>query len=336
VTTSRSTARRAALAVAASLAVLLTACGYDATPVPNAPVAEASTEAAPSASPSTAAPEPCTNDETAVRSYAPDGALPAPGQMPSGSTMRAIQDRGYLIAGVAADSYLLSSRDPFNGVIEGFDEDMVLGVAKAIFGTATGHLQLRVITPADRIPLLQSGDVDIVVRNMTINCSRWQQIAFSAEYYRSGQKVLVGRGAGIESIEDLSGKRVCAPTGTTSIENIQQFAPEAIPVTAANDTFCMVKFQNGETDALSTDDTVLAGLAAQDPYAVVLEGDPLTAEPYGIGVNIEQVDLVKFINAMLEQMRADGSWEASYKQWLQPTLGKGAGQPAPLYGREQG
>jgi polar amino acid transport system substrate-binding protein len=319
------------LALSLSLAVA-SGCGYDATPVPRA----ATTAAPADTATSSTAPVPdatCTNDETAVRSYAPDGPLPTPNQMPAGSTMRKIQDRGYLIAGIAADSYLLSSRNPFTGVIEGFDDDMVNGVAKAIFGTAEGHVQLRVITPADRIPLLVADDVDVVVRNMTINCSRWEQIAFSAEYYRSGQKVLVGRGSGIETIADLSGKRVCAPTGTTSIENIKAFAPDAIPVTAANDTFCMVKFQNGEADALSTDDTVLAGLAAQDPYAQVLAGDPLTAEPYGIGVNSEHVDLVRFINAMLEQMRADGSWDASYQKWLQPTLGKSDGQPTPLYGR---
>lgn len=322
-----------AATLVASLA-LASACGYSSTPVPSARPVDTATSAAPSA-PATPAPPACDNTAADVTaSYAPDRPLPTPGQMPSGSTMRKIQDRGYLIAGIAADSYLLSSRNPFTGNLEGFDDDMVNGVAKAIFGDSyEDHLQLRVITPADRIPLLESDDVDIVVRNMTINCSRWEQIAFSAEYYRSGQKVLVGRDAGITSLADLSGKRVCAPTGTTSIDNIRQLAPDAIPVTAANDTFCMVKFQNGEADALSTDDTVLAGLAAQDPYAVVLDGEPLTAEPYGIGVNAQHVDLVRFINAMLEQMRADGTWEASYQRWLQPTLGKGTGQPQPLYGR---
>lgn len=314
-------------------AVLLTGCGYDETVVP-----QAGGDASTSAEPAAPAPAPtCENDGSEVQSYAPDGPMPRPDQIPedpNGSTMAQIKDRGFLIVGIAADSYLLSSRNPFTGVIEGFDQDMVVAVATALFGDDyLKHLQLRVITPADRIPLLQAGEVDMVVRNMTINCSRWEQIAFSAEYYRSGQKVLVGRGAGINTIADLAGKRVCAPTGTTSLDNIQQIAPEAIAVTAANDTFCMVKFQNGEADALSTDDTVLAGLAAQDPYAVVLEGEPLTAEPYGIGVNSDRVDFVKFINGVLEQMRADGSWAASYQTWLAPTLGEGAGQPVPLYGR---
>ena len=73
---------------------------------------------------------------------------------------------------------------------------MVNAIADAIFGEATrrGHVQLRVITAADRIPLLQADEIDIVARNMTINCTRWQQIAFSAEYFRSGQKLLVREG----------------------------------------------------------------------------------------------------------------------------------------------
>ena len=67
-----------------------------------------------------------------------------------------------------------------------------------------------------------------------------------------------------------------------------------------------MKFQNGETDAITTDDTVLAGLAAQDPYAWCSTKERLTEEPYGIGVNARPVDLVRFINGVLERMRADG------------------------------
>ena len=108
--------------------------------------------------------------------------------------MAKIRERGRLIAGVSADTYLLGSRNPLNGRIEGFDIDMVKAVAKAIFGDENKY-QLRVITAAQRIPALQEGEVDIVARNMTINCDRWKQIAFSSEYYRSGQKILVRKGA---------------------------------------------------------------------------------------------------------------------------------------------
>jgi polar amino acid transport system substrate-binding protein len=311
------------LVVAAAL--VLAGCGYSDTPIPEAVVPEA-------VAPAPAAP--CADPTNPTRSYAPvAGGLPAPGDLPSGSTMAEIRDRGFLRAGVSGDSYLLGSRNPFTGVVEGFDIDMVDQIAAAIFGTAQGHVQLRVISAADRIPLLQSGEIDIVARNMTINCTRWEQIAYSAEYFHSGQKILVAKDSGIDQVADLAGKRACAPAGTTSLDNIQQIAPDAIPVSAGNHTGCLLKFQNGETDAITGDDTVLAGLAAQDPYAEVLTGEALTDEPYGIGVNAEDVDLVRFINSVLERMREDGSWQASYKKWLQPSLKAPATQPTPVYGR---
>ena len=316
---------RAVVAVVATSALLAGCGGYDDTTVP-APAASAiPSDAAVDEAPA------CENDGSQVRSYAPTG------DVLDGANVRRIKARGRLIAGVAADSYLLGSRNPLEGVIEGFDIDMVEAIAEKIFDEP-GHVELRVITPDQRLRLLQEGhetdanNIDIVARNMTINCSRWETIAFSAEYFRSGQKVLAGRDTGIKTVADLAGKRVCAPTGTTSIDNIKLLAPDAIPVTAANDSECLVKFQNGEADALSTDDTVLAGLAAQDPYAVVLDSDRLTEEPYGIGVNADETDLVELINETLEDMRADGRWQESYDRWLRPALGKGT-QPQPVYGR---
>lgn len=312
-----------ALLAAAAFVLLAAGCGYDATPVPQ-PVASATPSAAPATTP------PACDD--ALESYAPSGALPSPGSLPAGSTMAEIRDRGRLVAGVSADTFLLGSRNPFTGKIEGFDIDMVKQVAEAIFGDEDAY-QLRVITSADRLPVLQADEVDIVVRNMTINCARWLDIAFSAEYYRSGQKLLVRRDSGITGIDDLDGVAVCAPAASTSYDNLRRVAPDAIAVTATTHTGCLLKFQQGEVDAITGDDTVLAGLAAQDPYAEVLADDAFTDEPYGIGVNAEHVDLVRFINGVLEQMRADGSWERSYDTWLAPTLGRSPGQPRPEYGR---
>ncbi len=233
----------------------------------------------------------------------------------------------------------MASRDPLTGDLVGFDIDMVNAIASAIFPGRDPKdvVAYRVITAADRLPVLQADQVDIVARNMTINCVRWQDIAFSAVYYLSGQKLLVRKDLaddGVDTVAELSGLRVCAPLGTTSLANITEKAPDDTEiVTAVNHTQCLVKFQRGEADAITGDDTVLAGLAAQDPYAVVPTGQKaFTAEPYGIGVNKDKPDLVRFINAVLEQMRADGSWEQSYNTWLRPGLGAGTGQPQPTYG----
>ena len=295
------TRRRRPLAGALLLtaAFLTAACsGVSQTPLP-------SIATTPVTIPSAAATQSCSRP---TASYAPTGTLPAPTSLPAGSTMAEIRKRGRLIAGVSADTYLLGARNPLSGKIEGFDIDLVHQIADAILGP-NGKVELRVITAADRVPVLQDHEVDVVVRAMTINCDRWTKIAFSAEYYHAGQKLLVGRGSKITSFADVGSARVCAPTGTSSLANLRRLAPSSTIVTASTHTGCLVAFQEGKADAITGDDTVLAGLAAQDPYAVVLAGKPVTDEPYGVGVAKDQVDLVRFVNGVLaaaaRELRAD-------------------------------
>ncbi len=310
------------------LLIVFSACSllpYASTPLPTPPPAST-----PSAAPAPSGPA-C--DNTTALAVLRPGRRAAAGGADAGRLDHGEDpQRGRLIAGVSADTYLLGSRNPFNGRIEGFDIDLVKAVAKAIFGNENAY-ELRVITAAQRIPLLQEGSIDIVARNMTINCTRWQQIAFSSEYYRSGQKILVRRGAKATTVEALAGQRVCAPNGTSSFDNLKKQSPKAIAVGADSHTGCLVLFQEGEVDAITGDDTVLAGLAAQDPYAVVPEQQAFTAEPYGIGVNSRQVDLVRFINARLAEMRANGEWTAIYNRWLRSALGPAPTPPRAEYGR---
>ncbi|HWD80879.1 MAG TPA: glutamate ABC transporter substrate-binding protein [Kribbella sp.] len=317
--------------LAAATALLLTACSsgnYAATQIPPEPAPTTSSPAAPA--------EPC-NKSTELQSYAPEDPLPTPGAMPANTTMEEIQKRGRLIAGVSADSLHLGSRNPISGQIEGFDIDMVKAVATAIFGDWKNHLELRVISSPQRIPSLQNKSVDIVARNMTINCARWKLIAFSAEYYRSGQKTLIQRDSTATSLKELSGKTICAPAGSTSLDNLKKANPQIKPVTADTDTGCLVLFQQGKADGISGDDTVLAGDAAQDPYAKVIS-ERISNEPYGLGINKDNIDFVKFVNGVLAQMKqpgADGTsaWMKSYNTWLGTDLGPLKAPPTPAYGR---
>jgi polar amino acid transport system substrate-binding protein len=317
-------------AVAAGLAMLLASCSssgvYTTTPVPmpkptSTPIAGA-TSAPPAPS--------CGNP---LASFAPTGSNPAPGApMPPNSYMKTIQDRGRLIAGVSADSLLLSARNPLNGKIEGFDVDMLKAVSQAIFNDPN-KIEYRVITTAQRIPALTSGSVDIVADAMTINCARWAQIDFSTEYYNAGQKVLVAKGSPAKSMADLKGRRVCAPNGSTSMDKLRTF-PGLIPVGSDTHTGCLVLFQEGKVDAITGDDTILAGLAAQDPYATVVKAPAFTAEPYGLGVSKKHPEFARFVNGVLSQMRSDGQWTASYNTWLKAALGPSPAPPAALYGRQ--
>ena len=319
----------------ATLALVVTAgCSgggvYATTQIPSA---QAPSAAAPAPSPtSSAPPAACGNP---VASFAPDGPNPAPGAaMPSGSYMAEIQKRGRLIAGVSSDTLLLGSRSPLTGQIQGFDIEMLRAVSKAIFNDPN-KIEFRVITTAQRIDVLSgdpADDVDIVARAMTITCVRWEQIDFSTQYYLAGQKVLVAKGSPVKAMEDLKGKKVCAPNGSTSMTKLRTF-PGLIPVGADTHTGCLVLFQKGAVDAITGDDTILAGLAAQDPYASVVKAPAFTSEPYGLGISNKNPEFVKFVNGVLAQMRADGQWTTAYNTWLKAALGPAPAPPAAVYGR---
>ena len=315
-----------------ALAILVTAgCSgngvYETTQIPTSPAPSA---AAPAPSPTSTAPPPACGNRLA--SFAPDGPNPAVNAMPAGSYMATIQKRGRLIAGVSADTFLLGSRNPLDGQIEGFDIEMLKAVSKAIFGDPN-KIEFRVITTAQRIPVLTDGSVDIVARAMTMTCTRWEQIDFSTQYYLAGQKVLVAKGAPVNSMADLKGKKVCAPNGSTSMDKLRTF-PGLIPVGSDTHTGCLVLFQQAKVDAITGDDTILAGLAAQDPYAQVVNAPAFTAEPYGLGVAKNHPEFVRFVNGVLAQMRSDGQWKTAYDTWLKAALGPAPAPPAAVYGRQ--
>ncbi|KZX19832.1 glutamate ABC transporter substrate-binding protein [Rathayibacter tanaceti] len=264
-----------------------------------------------------------------MTSYAPTGVTDSP-------RLTAVRDRGSLRVGVSADTLLMSARNPITGSIEGFDVDIAREIARAILGSPDAVTYV-VITSAQRLPSLAGGDgapqVDMVARTLTMTCDRWSSIAFSSEYYDAGLKVLVSddpEGPRVASIDDLDGKRVCAPSGTTTFSRLQNDYPEVTAVEADTHSQCLAQFQEGKVDAIAGDDTILAGFVAQDPYATVI-GDALSSEPYGLGLPADDPDFVRFVNGALETIRSDGRWQSIYDRWL-GVLGE-ASPPAAEYGR---
>jgi polar amino acid transport system substrate-binding protein len=150
---------------------------------------------------------------------------------------------------------------------------------------------------------------------MTINCDRLKQVDFSSVYFDAGQRVLVPSTSTATGIQDLGGKKVCAAEGSTSIVNIGKAPSHPIAVSVPDWADCLVLLQQGQVDAISTDDTILQGMAFQDSN-LKLVGPKFTDEPYGIAVNKDANDLLRFVNGVLERIRSDGTWKAIYHQWL--------------------
>ena len=235
-----------------------------------------------------------------------------PPQVTAGSFMAKIRARGYLIAGVDQSTYHFGFLNPLTGQIEGFDIDMIRAVAQAIFGDP-GKVQFKAISDAQRKPDVEDGTVDIVAHTMTITCDRLKDIDFSSVYFDAHQRVLVLKNSSATSLDDLHGQKVCATSGSDSVARIS--ARKAIPVQVPYWTDCLVLLQQGEVAAVSTDDSILDGLAAQDPWTKLV-GPPLTDEPYGLAISKQHPEFVRFVNGVLQQLRTNGQWAASYRHWI--------------------
>jgi len=251
-------------------------------------------------------------------SLRPSGSTPTPGQMPSGSTMAAIQARGRLRVGIDQNTLLFGYRNPRTGELTGFDIDVAREIAGAIFGDPT-KIDYKVVTTAQRLPAVQNGDVDMVASLVTITCPRWSDVSFSTAYYRAAQGLLIRKGAAIDSLADLADKRVCATKGSTSSANLQRLQPAAKMVEVGNRTECLVALEDGKVDAVTADDTILYGFKAQDRTTEILPAR-LSVEPYGLAINKGQPDFVRFVNGVLERMRADGTLADFESRWLGATV----------------
>ncbi|QYB06211.1 glutamate ABC transporter substrate-binding protein [Rhodococcus sp. USK10] len=288
---------------------------YTEPPLPAAAAPAPETSAAPPT------PEKDCGDPTASLRPFPDTDTPMP-------TVDAIRARGRLVVGLDTGSNLMSFRDPATGAIEGFDVDVAREISRDLFGDPN-RLDYRILTSANREKALQESMVDIVAKTMTITCDRKERVAFSSEYFAAQQRVLVVKGSPIRSAADLDGKRVCVVRGTTSLTRLQKVAPTAEILTVPMWSDCLVVLQQRQVDAVTTDDTILAGLASQDPYLEIV-GDSMGAEPYGIGITKTNEDLVRFVNRTLERIRGDGTWTRMYDRWLS-VLGPSPAPPSAVY-----
>jgi polar amino acid transport system substrate-binding protein len=262
-------------------------------------------------------------------SLRPTEPLPTPGAMPSESTMDTIVRRGILVAGVNQNAYRVGYRDPLSGDLVGFEIDIVREIARALFGDPT-KVRFKAINASNRVTMLRDGEIDLAVRTTTMTCENWQEVAFSTEYYTANQRLLVRSGEPATEIEQLSGRKVCAAAGSTSLTNIRTFNPAAIPVSAPDVIDCLVMLQQRQIDAISTSDILLMAIAAQDPNTRVV-GRPLKQQPYGVSIAQNAPDLVRFVNGVLARIRADGTWTASYTHWLSPILGPPPPPPPARY-----
>lgn len=245
-----------------------------------------------------------------------------------------IRDRGRLVVGIDQSLYLLAYRDTASGTLQGLEVDLARAIADDIFGDATGadRVDLRFVDSAARTDALNTGDVDVVIRTMSITPERADEVEFSTPYLTSRVRVLVPRDRGVSDINQLEGKTVCIVDGTNLDQIARAFAPHSALLRTRSWSDCLMATQQFQADAVMADDAILAGLAAQDPYASILPGT-LATQYYGVAVGKGQGDLVRQVNATLERMRNDGTWSELYDTWLGGSFA--ASSPPPLMYRKE-
>lgn len=237
----------------------------------------------------------------------------APGAR-AGGLLDHIRTKGALVAGVNEDAPPFGFRDRRTGEVVGYDVDFLRAIATRL----AVRLDLEPVTPADRIPELIDGKIDIIGASMAINPSRGKLVEFSDPYFVTGQRFLVPKGT-VKTLGDLAGKRIGVVRDSASEQNVRLSVPQADVVPYDDLDQAVGALQKGEIDAVSTDGSILAGLLSTFP-AGKYEMAPvqLSEEDFGFAVRKGDGDLLGFVNATLQEMKKSGEAQRIYEKWFVP------------------
>ncbi|MEU3223121.1 glutamate ABC transporter substrate-binding protein [Streptomyces sp. NPDC006976] len=234
--------------------------------------------------------------------------------------------------GIKIDQPGLGLKTP-DGKYTGFDVDVATYVAKEL-GYDAKNIEFKETKSADRETAISRGDVKFIVASYSINDERLQKVDFAGPYLLAHQDILVrADDNSITKPEDLNNKKLCSVTGSTSAQNIHdKLAPKAQLQEYGGYSECLTGLENKVVDALTTDDSILAGYAAQDANKgkFKLAGFKMTNENYGIGLKKGDADFKKKVNDALTKMVEDGSWDKAVEANFGPANYKN--DPAPKIG----
>jgi glutamate transport system substrate-binding protein len=246
------------------------------------------------------------------------GGSQGPNPQPAPVPGAAPRDR--LTIGISFDQPGLGFKDGES--YTGFDVETAKYVAKALGVPDTGITWVQA-DPGNRESLLTSGQADLVFSTYTITESRKQVIDFAGPYFLAHQDLLVRRNeTEITGPDTLDGKDLCSVPGTTSAENVLKFYRGRIQLKEfPRFSDCVQALNNSEVDAVTTDDVILAGYAAQPQYRGRLKviGQGFSDENYGVGIKKGDTALVDQVNTALKQYVADGSWAAALRITVAPS-----------------
>lgn len=232
----------------------------------------------------------------------------------SGNDFRMIKKRGRIIVGVRSDTRPFGYRDA-KGNLQGFDVDLARAIAKHIFAD-THAVELVPVTASNRLSMLTSGRVDILIATMSITDQRQLLVDFSKPYYMAGQAILVKNGRNIATIRQLNGSKIIIVYGSTGEMSIRMNAPEAIVRGYRDYQLAYNALKRGEADAMIADDTILYNLALDDPSVKILK-KRFSKEPYAVALRKGEASaqLKDSINFTIDFLEHSGQLRKMQKKW---------------------
>ena len=245
--------------------------------------------------------------------------------LPAGSHMKELADKGEVTIGVKFDQPGLGFKDAASDVPTGFDVEISKILAAGLgIDPASDKVKWVETISDNREPFLEKGRVDLVLATYSITDERRAIVGQAGPYMVTGQQVLVKKDSDITGIEDLKGKEVCSAEGSTSLENVN--AEGAKGVAAETYSACVEDLLAGSVEAVSTDGSILLGLAAQNEGELKVVGDEFSEERIGVGYPKEYPEMCKWISDTLQEAYDNGDWAEAFES----TLGKsGAETPEP-------
>lgn len=239
-------------------------------------------------------------------------ALPVMAQTPD---LDAIKARGVLKVGVKVDVPKFGYKDAGTGVVDGFEIDLARALAAKILGDPK-KLDVQGVTAKTRGPLLDNGEIDLVIATFTITEERKKSYNFSDPYFTDGVGLLVKTAKKYQSIKDLNGKRIGVAQSSTTKKALQDFG------TANGLSFQFAEFNSypeikaaldsGRVDAFSVDGAILAGY--KDASTMYLP-DRFAPQDYGIASKLTNTGLAKLVNDTVSAMKASGELDKLIAKW---------------------
>jgi len=233
-----------------------------------------------------------------------------------------VAGKGNLIIGVSFDQPGLGVRR-LDGSFRGIDVDVAKYVANEL-GVSESKISWQEAQPANREKLLTSGQVDLVLSTYSITAKRKEIIDFVGPYFLAGQDLLVrmaeSRITGPESLNNDPNLRLCSVQGTTSAEYVKtEFAKNVKLVEYPKFSDCVTALLADNADAMTTDDVILAGYAAQNPELLRVVGKPFSKEEYGIGIRKGDTKGKKEVTDAVRKMIDSGEWKSIIERNVGPS-----------------